>query len=66
MRSSPAKATGKFDYDAKIEVPAGADRYRRCRSLMQPDYLLIEQMTTVPMAAVAREVVEVSRPHSDG
>ena len=53
-----ARATGKFDYDAKIEGLQSLDRYTLQLRLVQPDYLLIEDITTVPMAAIAREVVE--------
>jgi len=53
-----AKAAGRFDYDAKIEGLQALDRYTLQVKLVQPDYLLIENMTTVAMAAVAREVIE--------
>jgi ABC-type transport system substrate-binding protein len=60
-----ARASGKFDYDAKIEGLQALDRYTLQLKLVQPDYLLIEQMTTSPMSAVAREVIEAYRdPHT--
>ena len=54
-----AKTAGKFDYDARIEGLLAPDRYTLQVKLLQPDYILIEDMTTPPMAAVAREVVEM-------
>jgi len=60
-----AKAAGRFDYDAKIEGLQAQDRYTLQVRLVQTDYLLIEQMTTVSMSAVAREVIEAYRdPHT--
>ena len=53
-----ARANGKFDYDAKIEGLLALDRYTIQIKLKQPDYLLLEFMTTRVMAAVAREVIE--------
>jgi oligopeptide transport system substrate-binding protein len=53
-----ARAAGKFDYDAKLEGLQVLDRYTLQVKLVQPDYLLIEQMTTTAMSAVAREVIE--------
>jgi ABC-type transport system substrate-binding protein len=53
-----ARRTGRFDYDARIEGLRALDRYTLQIKLKEPDYLLIERMTSVPMAAVAREVVE--------
>jgi oligopeptide transport system substrate-binding protein len=51
-------AGGRFDYDARIEGLQALDRYTLQVKLVQPDYILIENMTTTPMAAVAREVIE--------
>jgi oligopeptide transport system substrate-binding protein len=60
-----ARASGKFDYDAKIEGLQALDRYTLQVKLVQPDYILIENMTTPQMAAVAREVIEAYRdPHT--
>jgi len=53
-----AKAKGRFDYDAKLEGLQALDRYTLQVKLKQPDYMLLEFMTTRVMAAVAREVVE--------
>jgi ABC-type transport system substrate-binding protein len=53
-----ARRNGRFDYDAPIEGLRALDRYTLQVKLKEPDYLLIERMTSVPMAAVAREVVE--------
>jgi peptide/nickel transport system substrate-binding protein len=53
-----ARANGRFDYDAKIEGLQALDRYTFQVKLKEPNYLLIERMTTVILAAVAREVVE--------
>ena len=53
-----AKKRGRFDYDAKIEGLQALDRYTLQVKLKEPDYLLIERMTSTPMGAVAREVIE--------
>jgi ABC-type transport system substrate-binding protein len=53
-----ARAKGKLDYDAKLEGLQALDRYTLQVKLKQPDYVLLEFMTTRVMAAVAREVVE--------
>jgi len=53
-----ARKDNGFDYDQKIEGLQALDRYTLQVKLKEPDYLLIERMTTVPMAAVAREIVE--------
>ncbi|MEO8677388.1 MAG: ABC transporter substrate-binding protein, partial [Casimicrobiaceae bacterium] len=53
-----ATATGKFDYDARMEGLQALDRYTLQVKLVQPDYLLVEQMTTNALSAVAREVIE--------
>ena len=53
-----SKANGKFDYDARLEGLRALDRYTLQIKLKQPDYMLLEFMTTRVMAAVAREVVE--------
>ena len=54
-----AKRNGKFDYDARIEGLLALDRYTLQLKLKQPDYVLLEFMTSIVMAAVAREVVEM-------
>ena len=60
-----AKATGRFDYDAKLEGLQALDRYTLQLKLVQPDYMLIEYMTVVSFAAVAREVIEAyGDPHT--
>jgi ABC-type transport system substrate-binding protein len=53
-----ALRNGKFDYDSRLEGLQALDRYTLQVKLKEPDYLLIERMTTVPLAAVAREIVE--------
>ena len=54
-----ARKRGRFDYDARIEGLRALDRYTLQLKLKEPDYLLIERMTTVPMSAVAREIIDV-------
>ncbi|HKW52506.1 MAG TPA: ABC transporter substrate-binding protein [Stellaceae bacterium] len=49
---------GRFDYDAPLEGLQAVDRYTIRVGLRQPDYSLLSDMTTVNMAAVAREVIE--------
>ena len=41
-----AKANGKFDYDARLEGLRALDRYTLQIKLKQPDYMLLEFMTT--------------------
>jgi oligopeptide transport system substrate-binding protein len=53
-----AKASGKFDYDASIEGLQAIDRYTIQVKLNFPTYELQSDLTTVPTAAVAREVIE--------
>ena len=53
-----AKARGRFDYDAKLEGLQALDRYTLQIKLKQPDYMILEFMTTRVMAPVAREIVE--------
>lgn len=53
-----AKATGKFDYDAPMEGLQAIDRYTIQIKLNYPTYELQADLTTVPTAAVAREVIE--------
>jgi oligopeptide transport system substrate-binding protein len=53
-----AKATGKFDYDAPMEGLQATDRYTIKIKLNYPTYELQSDLTTVPTAAVAREVIE--------
>ena len=50
--------SGKFDYDAVIEGLRATDRYTIRMQLKEPDYIMQGYLTTSPMAAVAREVVE--------
>jgi oligopeptide transport system substrate-binding protein len=54
-----AKKTGRFDYDAPIEGLQAIDRYSLRLKLKDPDYIMLGYMTQTPMAAVAREVIEV-------
>ncbi len=61
-----AKASGRFDYDAKLEGLQALDRYTLQIKLKQPDYMLLEFMTTRVMAAVAREVVEAYGSSENG
>jgi oligopeptide transport system substrate-binding protein len=53
-----AKTTGKFDYDAPLEGLQAIDRYTIQIKLNFPTYELQSDLTTVPTAAVAREVIE--------
>jgi ABC-type transport system substrate-binding protein len=53
-----AKASGKFDYDAKLEGLRALDRYTVQLKLTRPDYNLLDNMTHWAMSAVAREVIE--------
>ncbi|MEP7083144.1 MAG: ABC transporter substrate-binding protein, partial [Betaproteobacteria bacterium] len=52
-----AKKTGKFDYDAKLEGLQAIDRYTLQLKLKNPDYGLLDYMTTTQLSAVAREVI---------
>jgi ABC-type transport system substrate-binding protein len=52
-----ARATGVFDYDAPIEGLAAPDRYTIRIKLAAPAYDLLSNLTEVPAAAVAREVI---------
>jgi len=51
-------SSGKFDYDAPIEGLRATDRYTIRMQLKEPDYIMLGYLTTSPMAAVAREIVE--------
>jgi len=53
-----AKETGKFDYDAPLAGLLVLDRYTLQLKLNYPWFDVITDLTTSPMAAVAREVVE--------
>ena len=53
-----AKKSGRFDYDAPMEGLQAIDRYTLRLKLKEPDYIMHGYMTTSPMAAVAREVIE--------
>jgi oligopeptide transport system substrate-binding protein len=53
-----AKETGRLDYDAPIEGLKAIDRYTLRLVLKEPDYVMLGYMTQMPMAAVAREVIE--------
>jgi len=53
-----AKETGRLDYDAPIEGLKALDRYTLRLTLKEPDYVMIGYMSQMPMAAVAREVIE--------
>ena len=54
-----AKETGKLDYDAPLEGLQALDRYTLRIQLTRPAYDLLPELTTIPAAAVAREVIEV-------
>jgi len=53
-----AKRANRFDYDATLEGLQALDRYTLQVRLRNPDYGLVDQMTTTQLGAVAREVVE--------
>jgi len=53
-----AKETGRLDYDAAISGLKALDRYTLQITLKEPDYILQAYLTQMPMAAVAREVIE--------
>ena len=53
-----AKAAGRLDYDAPIEGLKALDRYTLRLTLKEPDYVMLGYMSQMPMAAVAREVIE--------
>ena len=52
-----AKATGKFDYDAKVAGLEALDRYTLRFKLRQPDYNLPYVLAHEPTSAVAKEVI---------
>ena len=53
-----AKQAGRLDYDLPIEGLKALDRYTLQITLKEPDYILQAYLTQMPMAAVAREVIE--------
>ena len=53
-----AAAAGANVYDLDLEGMRALDRYTIQIKLKQPDYDLLDDLTTMPMSAVAREVVE--------
>jgi oligopeptide transport system substrate-binding protein len=53
-----AKETGRLDYDVPISGLKALDRYTLQITLKEPDYILQAYLTQMPMAAVAREVIE--------
>lgn len=53
-----ARKSGKFDYDAPLEGLRAVDRYTIRLQLLEPDYVLLQNMTHYAMAPVAREVIE--------
>ena len=53
-----AKASGKFDYDARYEGLQVLDRYTLRVRLKRTDYTFLFNMAIVQFGAVAREVVE--------
>ena len=61
-----AKKTGRFDYDTKLEGLQALDRYTLQVKLKNPDYGLLDYMTTTQLSAVAREVVAAygSKPNT--
>ena len=54
-----AQKAGRFDYDAPIPGLRTLDRYTLRLELKEADYIMLGYMTQSPMAAVAREVIEV-------
>ncbi len=56
-----AVAAGANVYDLELEGMKAIDRYTIQLKLKQPDYDLLDDLTTNPTAAVAREVVEKYR-----
>ncbi len=56
--TAKAKATGKFDYDAKIPGMVAVDRYTLRFRLVQNDYNFPYIAAMVPSWVVAREVIE--------
>jgi ABC-type transport system substrate-binding protein len=59
-----ARRTNTFDYDAPIEGLQVLDRYTLRLKFRSPYYLFRHWLTTVPLAAVAREVVAAHRDES--
>lgn len=57
-----AKASGKFDYDARIAGIETPDRYTLRIRLRETDYNFVYIFATVQTAAVAREVIEKYQP----
>jgi ABC-type transport system substrate-binding protein len=53
-----AKTSNKFDYDAPVAGLQTPDRYTLRVTLVKPDYMFLYSVAHVPMAAVAREVIE--------
>jgi ABC-type transport system substrate-binding protein len=53
-----AKQAGRLDYDAPMEGLRALDRHTLQITLKEPDYVLQGYLTQMPMAAVAREVIE--------
>lgn len=53
-----AKEAGRLDYDLPIEGLQAIDTHTIRVKLKEPDYVLLGYLTQLPMAAVAREVVE--------
>jgi ABC-type transport system substrate-binding protein len=56
--AAAAKASGKFDYDAKVPGMRAVDRYTLEFRLKSTDYIFPFVVAHVPFGAVAREVVE--------
>jgi ABC-type transport system substrate-binding protein len=56
-----AKASGNFDYDAKVAGIETPDRYTLRIRLKEPDYNLPYILAHEPTSAVAREVIEAYR-----
>jgi ABC-type transport system substrate-binding protein len=53
-----ARASGRFDYDSQIDGLKAVDRYTLQLTLVEPDYTLLPYLGSVPLRAVAREVIE--------
>ena len=60
-----ARASGTFDYDAPIEGLTAIDRYTIRVTFTEPYYAFRHWLTTVTLAAVAREVVDKHKDASN-
>ena len=53
-----ARASGRLDYDSEIEGLKALDRYTLQITLVEPDHTFLPYLGSVPLRAVAREVIE--------